>query len=70
MPAEPMPVEQPKHPTAQMTMYELRDYRRQLENAIAFFDRQEPVPPARERLRQRLAEVLAEQEQRVRAARG
>ena len=37
-------VNQPKHPLAAMTTYELRDYRCDLETAIAFFDRQTPVP--------------------------
>ena len=43
-------VSQPKHPLPALTTYELRDYRRDLETAIAFFDRQTPVPPARDRL--------------------
>ena len=42
MAAETVTVE-PKHPLHAMTTYELRDYRRQLESAIAFFDRQDPV---------------------------
>jgi hypothetical protein len=46
MPADPVVVH-PKHPLPAMTTFELRDYRRQLENAIAYFDRQDPVPPAR-----------------------
>jgi hypothetical protein len=53
-----MPVE------SELTIFELRDYRRQLENAIAFFDRQDPVPPARRRLQASLEAVLAEQESR------
>ena len=65
MPAEPMPTE-PPHPTSQLTTYELRDFRRQLEDAIAFFDRQEPVPPARRRLQARLDDVIAEQDSRNR----
>ena len=36
---------EPKHPLHAMTTYELRDYRRELERAIAFFDSQDPVPP-------------------------
>jgi hypothetical protein len=40
------------------------DYRRELESAIAFFDRQDPVPPARRRLQARLDAVLAEQDNR------
>jgi hypothetical protein len=68
MPAEPAPVDQPKHPLPCLTTYELRDYRRDLESAIAFFDRQTPVPPARDLLRARLDAVLAEQEQRAKIA--
>lgn len=51
-----------------MTTFELRDYRRQLESAIAFFERRKPVPPARDRLQARLDDVLAEQDERVRIA--
>jgi hypothetical protein len=40
-------VEQPKYPMHALTTFELRDYRRHLEAAIAFFDQQDPVPPAR-----------------------
>jgi hypothetical protein len=47
----------------------LRDYRRELEKAIAFFDQQKPVPPARDALRARLDAVIAEQDDRVRIAR-
>jgi hypothetical protein len=65
---EPANVETPRHPTAQMTTYELRDYRRQFEGAIAFFDRTDPVPPARDDLQARLDAVLAEQESRRRIA--
>lgn len=63
------PVAQPEHPLPAMTTYELRDYRRQLESAIAFFDRQDPVPPARQRLQAKLDDVLAEQDERTRLAR-
>jgi hypothetical protein len=37
-----------------MTAAELADYRRELEHAIVFFDRQNPVPPARADLQARL----------------
>ncbi|MGH3201291.1 MAG: hypothetical protein ACRDP5_04435 [Streptosporangiaceae bacterium] len=67
-PAEPAPVAPPPHPMHAMTTYELRDYRRQLESAIAFFDRQSPVPPARDRLQARLDDVMAEQQDRQRLA--
>lgn len=66
--AEPGTVATPKHQMHALTTYELRDYRRQLETAIAFFDRQDPVPPARRRLQARLDEVLTEQEDRQRLA--
>jgi hypothetical protein len=47
----------------------LRDYRRELEKAIAFFDQQHRVPPARAALQARLDAVIAEQDDRVRIAR-
>jgi len=69
-PAEPAAVDQPKHPLHAMTTFELRDYRRALENAIAFFDRQTPpMPPARGWLQARLDDVLAEQDERARLTR-
>jgi hypothetical protein len=64
MPADAANVNQPKHPLAQLTTFELRDFRRELERAIAFFDRQTPVPPARRRLQARLDEVLTEESDR------
>jgi hypothetical protein len=66
---EQMTVDPPKHPLHAMTTFELRDYRRQLESAITFFDKQDPVPPARGRLQARLDDVLVEQEERARLAR-
>jgi hypothetical protein len=66
--AESATVEPPKHPLPAMTTFELRDYRRQLERAITFFDKQDPVPPARDRLQAKLDAVLAEQESRARLA--
>ncbi|HEY6310543.1 MAG TPA: hypothetical protein VIY52_07000 [Streptosporangiaceae bacterium] len=51
-----------------MTTYELRDYRRDLETAIAFFDRQAPVPPTRNRLQAALDDVIIEQDDRKRLA--
>jgi hypothetical protein len=55
-------VDPPKHPLPALTTYELRDYRRELEQALAFFDGQAPV------LQARLDEVLAEQRDRQRLA--
>jgi hypothetical protein len=65
MPAEPATVEQPQHPLSRLTTYELRDYKRTLERAIAFFDKQDPVPPARDHLQSALDRVLAEQGERA-----
>ena len=62
-------VDQPKHPLHALTTFELRDFRRQLERAIAFFDTKDPVPAARGDLQARLDAVLAEQDDRVRIAR-
>jgi hypothetical protein len=62
-------VNQPKHPLPAMTTYELRDYRRDLEAAIAFFNRQTPVSPAPDRLQATLDDVIAEQDDRKRLAR-
>jgi hypothetical protein len=45
MTTEHMTVDPPKHPLHALTTYELRDYRRELEIAIAFFDRQASVSP-------------------------
>jgi hypothetical protein len=61
-------VNQPKHPLPAMTTYELRAYRRQIENALAFFDAQHPVPPVRDDLQARLDDVMAEQESRKKIA--
>jgi hypothetical protein len=67
MTAGPASVDPPAHPLPALTTYELRDYRRQLEHALT------TVPgrtAARELLRGRLAEVVAEQDSRARAAAG
>lgn len=68
MNTEPAALQPPGHPLHQLTTYELRDYRRQLEGAITFFDKQDPVPPAKDRLQAKLDDVLAEQESRTRLA--
>jgi hypothetical protein len=62
------PVDPPKHPLYALTTFELRDFRRQLDNAIAFFNRQDPVPAVRDDLQARLDAVTAEQESRDRLA--
>jgi hypothetical protein len=58
-----MTIEQPPHPMQALTTYELRNYRRELEQSLG-------TPPedlaVRVILRQRLAQVLAEQDSRNR----
>ena len=61
-------VERPKHPMHALTTFELRNYRRQLEAAIAFFDQQNPIPPARADLQAALDGVIAEQDDREKLA--
>jgi hypothetical protein len=67
--AQAPPVDKPKHPLSALTTYELRDYRRQLENAIAFFDQQAPVPAVPGDLQDAFDAVIAEQESRERLTR-
>lgn len=52
-----------------LTTSELGRYGRQLADAVAFFDKQDPVPPARARLQARLDDIIAEQDERARMAR-
>ena len=61
-------VGQPKHPLPALTTFELRDYRRDLERAIAVFDTINPVPPERAVLQARLDDVIDEQDDRKRLA--
>jgi hypothetical protein len=61
-------VDPPKHPLPALVTFELCDYRRQLENAIAFFDKQDPVPTERADLQATLDDVIAEQESRKKIA--
>lgn len=62
-------VDPPKHPVHALTTFELSGYRRQLENAITFFDTKDPVPPVRGDLQATLDDVIAEQESRKKIAR-
>ena len=66
MPAEPVTAE-PKHPIGALTTSELNRYRRELEHAVKTLPDHATV---RELLQQRLAAVLAEQEERARIAAG
>ncbi len=68
MATDPATVQQPKHPLPALTTFEVSEHRRQLENAIAYYDRLEPVPQARADLQARLADVIAEQDDRTRLA--
>jgi hypothetical protein len=68
MATEPVTVEPPKHPMHALTTYELKDYRRQLETALAALDTSDPAPAARAVLQARLDAVLAEQQDRARLA--
>ncbi|HLI36822.1 MAG TPA: hypothetical protein VKV80_05700 [Streptosporangiaceae bacterium] len=61
MTAEPA-IRKPPHPLPQLTTYELRDYRRELEQAIS----RGLAGPTLVDLRRRLDEVLAEQDYRAR----
>lgn len=70
MPIEPVTVEQPEHPLHALTTYELTYYRRRLENAIAFLDKQDPVPAIRADPQAALDGVLTEQQDRARLTAG
>jgi hypothetical protein len=61
-------VDQPKHALHAQTTYELAYYRRRLENAIAFMDKQDPVPPIGADMKAALDGVIAEQDDRARIA--
>ena len=69
MPVEPVAVDRPPHPLHALATFELDAYRRQLERAIAHFDAQRPVPPARADLQASLDAVIAEQYARAKIAR-
>jgi len=56
-------------PLYALTTYELRDYRRQLEQAVGYYITNHPAAPVLADLRKTLADVLAEQDDRARAAR-
>jgi len=61
-------VDQPQHPLSGLTTFELRAYRRELEHAIAYYDRNHPAAPVLADLRSRLGDVQAEQDDRARIA--
>jgi DNA-binding GntR family transcriptional regulator len=69
MPAE-LTVTQPRYPLPELTTYELRDYRRALERAIARSAGPDPVSPDLAALRLNLDAVTAEQESRTKLTAG
>jgi hypothetical protein len=70
MPIEPVTGEQPEHSLHALTTYELTYYRRRLENALAFLDKQDPVPAIRADLQAALDGVITEQQDRTRLTAG
>ncbi len=66
MPEPETTVENPKYPLHAMTTYELRDYRRALERAIASADTEQPPALVRADLHARLDDVQAEEQSRAR----
>ena len=64
--AQPPEIDTPKHPLHALTTYELAHYRRRLENALAFLDKQDPIPPIRADLQAALDKVIGEQDDRAR----
>jgi len=62
--AGPGPVHVPPHPLPALTTYELREFRRQLEHALA--DHVIGRAPIAGQLRETLAEVLSEEQSRTR----
>jgi hypothetical protein len=66
--AQPPEVDTPNHPLYALTTYELTYYRRRLENALAFLDKQVPVPAIRADLQAALDKVIAEQDDRTKIA--
>ena len=65
---QPSEIDTPKHPLHALTTYELTYYRRRLENALAFLDKQDSVPAIRADLQAALDKVIAEQDDRAKIA--
>ncbi len=59
------PAQQPRHPLRTLTPSEPTTCRRELEHAVAFSGRKDPVPAVRADLQARLADVLAERASRT-----
>jgi hypothetical protein len=69
MPTGPVAVEKPEYPLYALTTYELRDYHCLLERAVGYYVKNHPNAPVLAGVRKMLGDVLAEQEDRTRAAR-
>jgi hypothetical protein len=68
MTTDPAIVEPPGHPLHALATFELTGYRRRIEKAIAFLDRQDPASPFRADLQAALDAVLTEQASRQKLA--
>jgi hypothetical protein len=60
----PPAVDPPQYRLPALTTYELRDYRRQLDRAIAFYARHHPAAPALADLKDKRDQVQAEEDSR------
>lgn len=61
----PVAVEQPRHPLHALATFELAGDRHELENAIGSCEQDHPAAPDLADLREALAEVIAEQDDRA-----
>jgi hypothetical protein len=67
-PGQARSVQTPAHPLHALATFELAGYRRQLEDAIRSWEQDHPAAPALADVREALAQVIAEQEDRARIA--
>ncbi|MGH3188885.1 MAG: hypothetical protein ACRDPY_03190 [Streptosporangiaceae bacterium] len=67
-PKHTLGVPTPEHPLHALATFELADYRRKLEHAISSCEQHRPAEPALAGLRDALAKVTAEQDDRARIA--
>jgi hypothetical protein len=68
MRSNPAAVQQPEHPVHALATFELTGYRRQLEHAIRSREQDQPAEPDLAGLREALAEVIAEEDDRAKIA--
>ena len=67
-PGQPLGVHTPAHPLHALATFELAGYRRQLEHAIRSCEQDHPAAPALADLREAVAKVIAEQDDRAKIA--